>query len=283
MMKYKRVTVDGLSIFYRCAGDPKNPVLFLLHGFPSASHYYRQLMPLLSDSFYCIAPDMVGFGQTDSPDREVFDYTFDHEAQIMRSFLNALKIDHYYLYLFDYGAPVGFRLATKTPDQILGIVSQNGNIYEEGLGPKWQARKAYWQNPTPAGRKTFSTAYASKNIKEQYLGGEKEELVSPDGYNLDIFYSRTISGYAEKQNDLIFDYQSNVALYPTFQRYLRENRPKLLAIWGKNDQSFIWAGARAFLRDVPDATIVPLDPGHFALESHAEEIAGQIRKTFLYD
>lgn len=283
MMNYHRVNVNDLSVFYRTTGDPEKPVLFLLHGFPSASHYFRQLMPLLEDSFYCIAPDMVGFGQTTSPDRESFNYTFDHEAEVMRAFLEELKIDRYYLYVFDYGAPVGFRLAAKAPEKILGIISQNGNVYEEGLGARWQDRMTYWQNPTPAGRKTFSSAYAPETIKKQYLGGEKEGSIGPDGYGLDIFYSQTIPDYAEKQNDLIFDYQTNVVLYPDFQRYLRENQPKLLAIWGKNDPSFIWEGAEAFKQDVPDATIIPLDAGHFALESHAVTIAKHIQSTFLKD
>ena len=238
-------------------------------------------MPLLERDFYCIAPDMVGFGQTEAPSRENFSYTFDHETEMMAAFLEELGIDCYYLYVFDYGAPVGFRLAMEKPEQVLGIISQNGNVYEEGLGAKWQDRRTYWENPTNEGRRTFAAAYAKDTIEKQYLGGEKEGAVGPDGYLLDIYYSQVLPDYAEKQNDLILDYRTNVAKYPAFQQYLRKQQPKLLAIWGKNDPSFIWQGAVAFLKDVPEARIVPLDAGHFALESHANVIAQQIRKTFI--
>ncbi|MCK8617608.1 alpha/beta hydrolase [Fructobacillus sp. M158] len=280
-MLFKRIQVKGVSIFYRTAGDPKKPALLLLHGFPTASHYFRQLMPLLAKDFYCVAPDMVGFGQSESPDRRDFTYSFENETAVIAAFLKALAIDQYYLYVFDYGAPVGFRLAMAAPEKILGIISQNGNVYEEGLGSKWQARKAYWQQPTAEGRATFAKAYDPKTIKAQYLGGEQPGTVGPDGYCLDIFYRETIADFAEKQNDLILDYRSNVAAYPDFQRYLRDWQPKLLAIWGQNDPSFIWPGALAFQRDVPNAKVVALNAGHFALESQAQTIAKEIISTFI--
>lgn len=280
-MRYQQVQVDGLSVFYRAVGNQSKPVLLLLHGFPSASHYFRELMPLLAEDFYCIAPDMIGFGQSESPDRFEFTYSFESESQVIQRFLEVLGVDSYYLYVFDYGAPVGFRLALNHPEQIRGIISQNGNVYEEGLGAKWQDRIAYWANPTSEARATFSNAYAAATIKNQYLGGEKAGAISPDGYSLDIYYSQKIADYGEKQNDLILDYRTNVALYPKFQQYLRDYQPAVLAIWGKNDDSFIWAGAEAFKKDVPDATVVPIDAGHFALESHSTTIAEQIIHQFM--
>ena len=184
------------------------------------------------------------------------------------------------MYVFDYGAPIGFRIAVKHPEAILGIVSQNGNVYEEGLGQKWAARAEYWQNPTPKLREQYKAAFARETVIGQYTFGTEPGSVSPDGYSLDLYYAATIPDYAEKQSDLIFDYQNNVRLYPAFQRYLREYRPKLLAIWGKDDPSFIWAGAQTFARDLPGAAIVPLDSGHFALENRCGQIAEAIRAFF---
>ena len=235
-------------------------------------------MPLLEESYHCVAPDFIGFGQSDAPDNASFEYSFDHLTEYVDGLLDELKIDKFYMYVFDYGAPIGFRLAIKYPGRILGIVSQNGNIYEEGLGTKWEARKTYWKNPTPELRKSFESAFAPETIIE-YAGGEKGGIISPDGYSLDIFYS-TSEGYAERQDDLILDYRSNVLLYPVFQKYLREYQPKLLAAWGKNDPSFIWSGAEAFLRDDKNAKAVPLGGGHFVLESHYKEMAKLILEYF---
>ena len=279
-MEYKNVDVNGLKIFYRACGNPENPVMVLFHGFPSGSHMFRDLMPMLSNSFYLVAPDYPGFGCSDSPDRTSFAYTFDHLAEVMDAFLVQVVNGPFYMYVFDYGAPVGFRIAMKHPDRILGIISQNGNVYEEGLGKKWEARAAYWKNPTQELREQYKSAFAKETVIGQYTFGTPEGSVSPDGYSLDLYYAEHIEDYAEKQSDLIFDYQNNVRLYPAFQKYLRNNKPPLLAVWGKNDPSFIPAGANAFLKDVPDAEIRFVESGHFVLESHCKEIAEYIR-TFV--
>ena len=252
----------------------------LFHGFPSASHMFRDLMPMLEDSFHLIAPDYPGFGQSESPSREEFAYTFDHLAEVMDGFLTAVGVDRFYMYVFDYGAPIGFRIAMKHPERILGIVSQNGNVYEEGLGEKWEARAEYWKHPTQELREQYKSAFAPETVIGQYTFGTKEGEVSPDGYSLDLYYASTIPDYAEKQSDLIFDYQNNVKLYPVFQQYLREHQPKLLAIWGKDDPSFIWAGAEAFAKDLSDAKVVPVNSGHFALENCCAEIAEKIKEFF---
>ena len=280
-MKYQTIDVGGLSIFFRECGDPSLPTMVLFHGFPSASHMFRDLMPMLEDRFHLIAPDYPGFGQSESPSRDQFEYTFDHLAETMEGFLDKLGIDYFYMYVFDYGAPIGFRIAVKHPERILGIVSQNGNVYEEGLGKKWEARAEYWRNPTPELREQYKSAFAKDTVIGQYTFGTEEGSVSPDGYSLDLYYAATITDYAEKQSDLIFDYQNNVKLYPVFQKYLREHQPKLLAIWGKDDPSFIWAGAEAFAKDLPNAKIVPVNSGHFALENCCREIADNIKIFFL--
>lgn len=279
-MKYRKTDVNGVNIFYRECGSTEKPTMVLFHGFPSASHMFRNLMPMLEDKFHLIAPDYPGFGQSDSPARNMFDYTFDHLTEVMDAFLEELKIDKFYMYVFDYGAPIGFRIAIKHPDRILGIVSQNGNIYQEGLGKKWAARAQYWQHPTKELREQYKSAFAKDTVIGQYTFGTEEGSVSPDGYSLDLYYASTITDYAEKQSDLIFDYQNNVKLYPVFQKYLREKQPGLLAVWGRNDPSFIWAGAEAFKKDLPDARIVPVESGHFALENKCREIAEEIINYF---
>lgn len=225
--------VDGVNIFYRETGQLGKPTLVLLHGFPSAGHMFRDLMPMLEDDFYIIAPDYPGFGQSDAPDRAEFSYTFDHTADVMDDFLEQMGVDRFYMYVFDYGAPIGFRIAVKHPERILGIISQNGNVYQEGLGKKWEARAEYWRNPMPELRERYKSAFAPETVIGQYTFGTEEGSVSPDGYSLDLYYSQVIPGYAEKQSDLIFDYQNNVKLYPVFQRYLREFKPPVLAVWGK--------------------------------------------------
>ena len=279
-MIYKRIDVEGVEIFYRECGAEDKPVMVLFHGFPSASHMFRDLMPMLEDRFHLIAPDYPGFGQSASPARDQFAYTFDHLAEVMDAFLDKIGVDKFFMYVFDYGAPIGFRIAVKHPDRILGIVSQNGNVYAEGLGKKWEARAEYWKNPTPELREQYKSAFAKDTVIGQYTFGTEGGSVSPDGYSLDLYYASVIPNYAEKQSDLIFDYQSNVKLYPVFQKYLREHQPKLLAIWGKDDPSFIWAGAEAFKRDLPSAKIVPVNSGHFALENCCSEIASNIKEFF---
>ena len=279
-MKYRRTEVQGIEIFYRECGDPSLPTMVLFHGFPSASHMFRDLMPMLEDRFHLIAPDYPGFGQSDSPARDAFDYTFDHLAEVMDAFLEKLGVDRFFMYVFDYGGPIGFRIAVKHPERILGIVSQNGNVYEEGLGKKWEARAEYWRNPTAELREQYKSAFAPETVIGQYTFGTEPGSVSPDGYSLDLYYAATISDYAEKQSDLIFDYQNNVKLYPVFRQYLREHQPKLLAVWGKYDPSFIWSGAEAVRKDRPDARSVPVNSGHFALENCCAEIAENIKAFF---
>ena len=275
------MNMNGINVFYRECGDCSKPKMVLFHGFPSASHMFRDLMPMLEKDFHLIAPDYPGFGQSDSPPRESFEYTFDHLADVMDGFLDALQIDKFYMYVFDYGAPIGFRIAVKHPERILGIISQNGNVYEEGLGKKWAARAEYWRNPTSRLREEYKSAFAKDTVIGQYIFGTEEGSVSPDGYSLDLYYASVIDDYAEKQSDLIFDYQNNVKLYPVFQEYMRNWQPRLLAILGKDDPSFIWAGAEAFRKDLPDARILPVGSGHFALENCCGEIAEEIRNFFI--
>ena len=217
MTRYNSVNVDGLNVFYRECGSNEKPVMVLFHGFPSAGHMFRDLMPLLEDRFHLIAPDYPGFGNTDSPDRGIFAYTFDHLPEVMDGFLKTLQIERFYMYVFDYGAPIGFRIAIKHPEAILGIVSQNGNVYEEGLGKKWEARAEYWKNPTKELREQYKSAFAKDTVIGQYTFGTEAGSISPDGYSLDLYYASIIPDYEEKQSDLIFDYQNNVNLYPAFQ------------------------------------------------------------------
>lgn len=278
-VRYHFCTVGDVELFYRAAGDPSKPAILLLHGFPSSSHMFRDLIPELAGEFYVIAPDYPGFGQTKSPGRDRFKYTFEHITDIIDAFIGKMGLRSFAMYVFDYGAPIGFRIAMRHPEYITAIISQNGNVYREGLGKKWAAREEYWRHPTPELRREFRIAFAPETIKGQYLGGTDESLVSPDGYTLDIAYV-SLPGRDEIQSDLILDYRTNVALYPEFQRYLRMHQPPLLAVWGKNDPSFIPQGAEAFRRDVPDAEIHLVDSGHFALETHAGEI-GRLMVSFM--
>ncbi|MBX4270050.1 alpha/beta fold hydrolase [Clostridium estertheticum] len=279
MTKYDFVEVGKLNVFYRKAGDSSKPAILLLHGFPSASHYFRELMPILEKDYCVIAPDFPGFGKTTSPDREEFTYTFDHITEIIEAFIDKLGLTKYALFVFDYGAPIGFRIAMHHPERVTAIVTQNGNVYREGLGEKWAAREEYWNNPTQEKRDSYRVAFQPDTIMHQYIDGTQANKVSPDGYTLDIAYMSR-PGNDEKQLDLIFDYQTNVKMYPQFQQYLREYQPPLLAAWGKNDVSFIPAGAEAFKKNLPNAEIHLLDSGHFALETHANEI-GELIINFL--
>ncbi len=275
-MYYGYENVNGVRVFYRESGNSDETTIVLFHGFPSASHMYRNLMPLLEKKYHVIAMDYPGFGQSEAPLRQSFTYTFDHIAEIVDAFLEKKNIMSFWMYVFDYGAPIGFRIAVKHPERILGIISQNGNVYEEGLGKKWAARAEYWRNPTEELRNQYKSAFEKETVIGQYTFGTEEGSVSPDGYSLDLYYAKTIPDYAEIQSDLIFDYQNNVKMYPVFRQYLREHQPRLLAVWGKNDPSFIPAGAMAFTRDVPNAEIHFVNSGHFALESKCEEIADYI-------
>ncbi|BDB28765.1 hydrolase [Cupriavidus sp. TA19] len=273
---YRHADVDGFNVFYREAGHAGAPKLLLLHGFPSSSHMFRDLIPRLADRFHIVAPDLPGFGLSDMPSRDTFAYTFDNLANVIDRFTEVIGFDRFAVYVFDYGAPTGFRLAVRHPERITAIISQNGNAYEEGLSGGWNPIRAYWHDPTLENREALRTLLAKQTTIWQYTHGVSDAAaVSPDGYSLDDYYlSRP--GADEIQLDLFGDYQSNVALYPAFQQYFRHHKPPFLAVWGKNDPFFLPAGAEAFKRDIPTAKVRFFDTGHFALETHAADIAAAI-------
>ncbi|MCK1492173.1 alpha/beta hydrolase [Bradyrhizobium sp. 180] len=278
---YRNADVNGLEVFYREAGRADAPALLLLHGFPSAGHMFRELIPALADQFRVVAPDLPGFGQSEMPSRDKFSYTFDQLAEVIGRFTEIIGLAHFALYVFDYGAPIGFRLAARHPERITAIISQNGNAYEEGLSDGWNPIRAYWERPSEANRNSLRSFLAPKTTIWQYTHGVPETArVSPDGYSLDNFYLAR-SGADEVQLDLFGDYKSNVALYPVFQEYFRKHKPPFLAVWGKNDPFFLPMGAKAFKRDIPNAEVRFFDTGHFALETHCDEIAAAIREFLL--
>jgi pimeloyl-ACP methyl ester carboxylesterase len=277
-VKYRTADVSGFRVFYREAGQKGAPKLLLLHGFPSAGHMFRDLIPQLSDAFHIVAPDLPGFGQSDMPPRDKFIYTFDNIAGVIERFTEVIGFDRYAVYVFDYGAPTGFRLAMRHPERITAIISQNGNAYEEGLSEGWNPIRAYWQDPSPKNRDALRAFLAPETTRWQYTHGVSDETaVSPDGQNLDNFYLAR-PGAHDIQLDLFGDYKSNIALYPKFQDYFRTHKPPFLAVWGKNDPFFLPGGAEAFKRDIPAAVVRFFDTGHFALETHAQEIAQSIRE-----
>ena len=277
-IRYRSRQIGDVEVFYREAGPADAPVVLLLHGFPTASHMFRDLMPLLADRYRLIAPDLPGFGQTKAPPRGTFDYSFDRLAQVIEGFTEALSLDHYALYIFDYGAPVGLRLAMRHPERVSAIISQNGNAYTDGFSDQWGPWEEYWRDASDANREACRPSLSADTIRNwQYGTGADPERLSPDGYELDIAYMAR-PGAEEIQLDLIRDYRTNVALYPEFQAYFRAHRPPLLATWGRHDPAFVPAGAKAYKRDLPDAEVHLLDAGHFALETHADEIAALIRE-----
>ena len=278
MTTYKQAVVDGLKVFYREAGPKDAPAILLLHGFPTSSHMFRNLIPALADRYHVVAPDLAGFGFSDAPDRKKFRYTFENLAKVIARFTETIGLKQFAVYVFDYGAPVGFRLALAHPERITAIISQNGNAYEEGLSEGWNPIQKYWKEPTAENRAALRDFLKPEATKWQYTYGVKDTtLVAPEAYELDsALLARP--GNDEIQLDLFLDYASNVALYPTFQEYFRTKRPPILAVWGNNDPFFLPPGAEAFKRDNPSAEVHFFETGHFALETHYQEIAKTIRE-----
>lgn len=271
---YNNIKVNGLNLFYREAGPADAPVILLLHGYPTSSFMFRNLIPVLSGHYHVIAPDLPGFGYSDTPARD--QYTFENLAKTMQSFVDELGLKRFAIYVFDYGAPVGYRLALANPEKITGIISQNGNAYEEGLSTGWNPIQKYWEDPSAENRNALKDFVSLKITKFQYLEGVSDpSLIAPETYTLDQhFLDRP--GSAEMQLDLLRDYRTNVKLYPAFQAYFRDKKPKLLAVWGNKDPYFLPAGAEAYQKDIPDATVKFYNTGHFALETHVQEIGKDI-------
>ncbi|MDB5982407.1 MAG: alpha/beta fold hydrolase [Pseudomonas sp.] len=276
-ISYRHVEVDGLRVFYREAGSPTRPTLLLLHGFPSSSHQFRQLIPLLADHFHIVAPDLPGFGFTEVPDERGYVYSFDALAQTLEAFVDALGLQRYAMYVFDYGAPVGLRLAVAHPERMTGLVSQNGNAYLEGLGDAWAPIRAYWDQTTAENRQVIHDAVLNlEGTRWQYVHGvSTPEAIAPESYTLDALLLER-PGNKEIQLDLFLDYANNLKRYPDFQAFFRQTQLPTLVIWGKHDPFFIPPGAEAFKRDNPNAVVELLDTGHFALETHVEHIARRI-------
>jgi len=273
-----RIEADGVNVFYRAAGPATAPVVLLLHGFPTSSFQYRELIPRLADRYRVIAPDLPGFGFTEVPEPRHYTYTFDALACTILAFTDAVGLTRYAIYVFDYGAPTGFRLAMARPERITAIVSQNGNAYEEGLGDAWAPIRRYWSEPTLEHREAIRKVLTLEGMRREYASGiPNPEVIAPEGYTLDAALIAR-PGNVDIQLDLFLDYANNVKLYPAFHDYFRKWKPPLLAIWGKHDPYFTPAGAEAFRRDNPNATVQLLDTGHFALETHLEEIASAMRQ-----
>src|SRR3984957_636723 len=273
-----RIEADGVTVFYRESGPADAPVVLLLHGFPTSSFQYRELIPRLADRYRVIAPDLPGFGFTTIPDDRHYKYSFESLANTMLAFTDALHLKRYAMYVFDYGAPTGFRLAMARPERVTAIVSQNGNAYEEGLGDAWAPIRRYWSDPSAENRAAIRPALTLEGLRHEYsVGIPNPEVIAPEGYTLDAALMAR-PGNVEIQLDLFLDYANNVKLYPAFQEYFRKSKPPLLAIWGKRDPYFIPAGAEAFRRDIPNATVQFLDTGHFALETHLEDDTSAMRQ-----
>jgi pimeloyl-ACP methyl ester carboxylesterase len=277
LTSHHRVDADGASVFYREAGPANAPVILLLHGFPTSSFQYRELIPRLADRYRVIAPDLPGFGFTEVPAKRGYTYTFAALATTIFAFTEALALSRYALYVFDYGAPTGFRLALMAPGRVTAIVSQNGNAYEEGLGDAWAPIQRYWREPTLENRNAIRAGLNLDGLRQEYsVGIPDPTLIKPEGYTLDAALLAR-PGNVDIQLGLFLDYANNVKLYPKFQEYFRTAKPPILAVWGKFDPYFIPAGAEAFRRDNPEAVVQLLPTGHFALETHLTEIVGSMR------
>ena len=274
--RHRTIQADGVEVFYRESGSRGRRSLLLLHGFPSSSHMYRHLLDDLGDEFHCVAPDLPGFGLTESPSPDRFTYTFDRLAEVTDAFTRVVGLDRFALYIFDFGAPVGMRLAAAQPDRVEGLIVQNGNVYEEGLSANFEPLYAYWRDR--AGHEdTVRGILTADSTRFQYTEGVRDpELLAPESWTLDQHFLE-LPGRKEAMLDLFFDYRTNVERYPQWQAYLREHQPRTLVVWGRNDPYFVPAGAEAFARDLPDAEISLLDTGHFALEDHGAVIASKVR------
>lgn len=278
LTSHHRMEADGVQVFYREAGPADAPVILLLHGFPTSSFQYRELIPRLADRYRVIAPDLPGFGFTEIPAERRYTYSFDNLAKTLFAFTQALQLTRYAMYVFDYGAPTGFRLALMAPERVTAIVSQNGNAYEEGLGDAWQPIQRYWREPSLEHRNAIRAGLTPEGMCHEYASGMPDPaLVRPESYTLDAALLAR-PGNVDIQLDLFLDYADNVKLYPRFQEYFRSAKPPLLAVWGKFDPYFIPAGAEAFKRDLPNASVKFLPTGHFALETHVQEIAIEMRQ-----
>jgi pimeloyl-ACP methyl ester carboxylesterase len=275
-IRHKTIQVDKLNIFYRDAGPEDAPLILLMHGYPTSSFMYRNLIPILAHRYHVIAPDLPGFGFSDAPPRTEFSYTFDNLASSMQGFIDTLHLGRFAVYIFDYGAPVGLRLALANPEKITGIISQNGNAYEEGLHANWDPIKRYWEDPSLENREALRDFVTLHVTRFQYEEGVADlSLIPPETYTLDQHFLDRPE-HVEMQLDLMLDYATNVKLYPQFQRYFREKQPPLLAVWGQNDPYFLPAGAWGYQRDNPEATVKFYNTGHFALETHAAEIGNDV-------
>ena len=273
---YRHIQVKGLNLFYREAGPKDAPTILLLHGYPTSSHMFRTLIPILSKTYHVIAPDLPGFGYSDAPDHEQFNYTFDNLANTMQLFIDQLGMKRFAVYVFDYGAPVGYRLAMNNPEKITGIISQNGNAYEEGLSQDWNPIQKYWQDPSADNRNSLKDFVSQKATWYQYHEGVSDpSLIAPESYTLDQHFLNR-PGNIDIQLDLLKDYRTNVALYPKFQQYFCDYQPRLLAVWGNKDPFFLPAGAEAYKKDLPDARVKFYNTGHFALETHVTVIGADI-------
>lgn len=275
--KYKSIEINGINIAYREAGNPKNPTIVLLHGFPSSSHQYRKVLTQLSDEFHLIAPDYPGFGNSDFPSADEYEYTFDNIAKSIGALLEAKNLTSYTLMIQDYGAPVGFRIATAHPERVRAIINQNGNAYEEGLGAAWKNVRDFWANRNAETEKALLSVFSLEGLKWQYTHGTRNpELVNPDTWHLDYLRMSRPNAHAIHL-DLFYDYQNNLKLYPQWQQYLRDKQPPLLIVWGKNDAFFPESGAEAFKKDVKKIDYNIYDTGHFALEEDGGKIIEKIR------